>query len=62
MGMVDLPKGAIVMLKLSINKKPMNMHSKLLTEAKLVKQIDKYLYSSHKHGDFGGLVRSSDIV
>lgn len=52
----------MVKLKLSIDKKPMNMHSKLLTEAKVVEQIDKYFYSSHKHGDFGILVWLSDFV
>ena len=36
MGMVELPEGAIVELELSINKKPTNMQSKVLMEAKLV--------------------------
>ena len=48
--------GVVELLELSINKKPMSMRLKVLIEAKLVEQIDKYLYSSHKHGDFGSLV------
>ena len=62
MGVVELPEGAIIELELSINKKPMNMRSKVLMEAKLVELINKYLYSSHGCGDFGGLVRSSNFV
>ena len=38
------------------------MQSKVPMEAEFVEQNDKYLYSSHKHGDFGGLVRLSDFV
>ena len=41
MGVVELLEGAIVELELSINKKPMNMRSKMLKEAELVKQITK---------------------
>ena len=62
MGVVELPEGAIVELELSINKKPTNMRSKVLMEAELVEQINKYLYSSHGCDDFGGLVQSSDFV
>ena len=62
MGVVELPEGVIVELELSIDKKPTNMRSKALMEAELVEQIDKYVYSSHGRGDFGGLVRSSDFV
>ena len=62
MGVVELLEGAIVELELSINKKPMNMRSKMLKEAELVEQITKYLYSSHGRGDLGGLVRSSNFV
>ena len=46
-GMVELPEGAIVELELSIDKKPTNMLSKVLVEAKLVEQINKYVYSNH---------------
>ena len=53
MGMVELPENVIVQLELSIDKKPMNMQSEVLVEAELVKKINKYLYSSHGHGDFG---------
>ena len=40
---MGLPEGAIVELELSIDKKPTNMQSKVLVEAKLVKQINKYI-------------------
>ena len=56
MGVVELLEGAIVELELSINKRPTNMRSKMLEEAELVEQINKYLYSSHGHGNLGGLV------
>ena len=56
MGVVELREGAIVELELSINKKSTNMRSKMLKEAELVKQINKYLYNSHGRGDFGDLV------
>ena len=36
MGMVELPEGAIVELKLSIGRKPMNIRLKVLLEAELV--------------------------
>ena len=42
--MVESPKGAIVELELRINKKPMNMQMKVLIEAELVEQVDKYPY------------------
>ena len=42
MGMVELPKDAIVELELSIDKNPTNMQTKELIEAELVEQIDKY--------------------
>ena len=61
MGVVKLPEGAIVQLKLSIDRKPTNMQSKVLLEAEQVQQIHKYIYSSHRYGDFGNLVRASDI-
>ena len=57
MGMVELPKDATIKLELSIDKEPM-----VLIEAELVEQIEKYLYSSHKRGDFDSLIRSSDFV
>ena len=56
MGVIELPKGAIVELEFSIDRKPMNMQSKVLIKAELVEQIDNYLYSSHKRSDFGSLV------
>ena len=43
MGVVELPEGAIVELKLGIDRKPKNMRSKVLLEAELVQKIDKYL-------------------
>ena len=58
MGMVELPKGDTVELEFNIDKKPMNMRSKVLIEVELV----EHLYSSHRCGDFGGLVRLSDFV
>ena len=62
MGVVKLPEGAIVELKLSIDRKPTNVQSKVLLEAEQVQQIHKYIiYSSHKYGDFGNLVQASDI-
>ena len=45
---VDLPKDVIMKLKLSIEIKPMNMRSKLLTEAKLVEQINKFFIAGMK--------------
>ena len=51
-----MPKGAIVELALRIEKKLMNMQSKVLIEAELVEQINKCLYISHKPGDYGSLV------
>ena len=66
MGVVKLPEGAMVQLKLSINRKPTNMQQKAnkyaiesAVEAKLVQKINKYLFSSHKYGNFGDLVRAS---
>lgn len=56
MGVVKMLEGAIIELELSINKKPTNMRSKMLKEAELVEQINKYLYNSHGRGDLGGLV------
>ena len=49
MGLVELPEGVIVELKLRINRKPTNMRLKVLLEAELhvVQKIDKYLNSSH---------------
>ena len=61
MGMVELPGGAIVELKLRIDRKPTNMRSKVLLEAELVQKIDKYLHSSHRYGDFGDLVQASNF-
>ena len=43
-GMVELPKGMIIELELRIDKKPTNMQTKVLIEAELVEQVDKYLY------------------
>ena len=56
LGVVKLPEGAIVELELGIDKKPTKMRAKMLIEAELVELINKYLYSSHKHGDLGSLV------
>ena len=56
-----LPEGAIVKLKLKIHRKPLNMRSKVFLEAELAQKIDKYLYSSHRYGDFGDLVRASNF-
>ena len=56
MGVVELPEGTIVKLKLKIDRKPMNMRSKVFLEAKLAQKIDKHLHSSHRYGDFGDLV------
>ena len=42
MGVVELSEGEIVELKLRIDRKPTNMRSKVLLEAKLVQKIDKY--------------------
>ena len=61
MGVVELPEGAIVKLKLKIDRKPTNMRSKVFLEAELAQKIDKYLNSSHRYGDFGDLVRASDF-
>ena len=61
MGVVELPEGAIVKLKLKIDRRPTNMRSKVLLEAELAQKIDKYLHSSHRYGDFGDLVRASDF-
>ena len=44
MGMTDLPKGVIIELELRIDKKPTNMQMEVMIEAKLVEQVDKYLY------------------
>ena len=60
-GVVELPEGAIVELKLRIDRKPTNMRSKVLLEAELAPKINKYLHSSHRYGDFGNLVRASDF-
>ena len=57
MGMVELPNSVIIELGLRINKNSTNMRTKVLTEAKLVEQIDR-----NNCGDFDGLVRSSDFV
>ena len=62
MGVIKLPEGAIVEVELSIDKKSTNMQSKVLMEAELVEQINKYVYSNHGRGDFGSLVQSSDFV
>ena len=43
MGVVELPEGVIVELKLTIDRKPTNTQSKVLLEAELVQKIDKYL-------------------
>ena len=58
MGMVKLPEGAIVELKLRIDR---NMRSKVLLEAELVQKTNKYLHSSHRYGDFDDLVQASDF-
>ena len=55
MGVVELPEGAIIELKLRIDRNPTNMRWKVLLEAKLVQKIDKNLHSSHRCGDFGDL-------
>ena len=57
-GIVALPKSTITELELRINKKPTIMQTKVLIEAELAKQVNKYLrvYSSHKQGKFDGLV------
>ena len=60
LGVVELPEGAIEELELGIDRKLMNMRSKMLTEAELY--IDKYLYSSHEHDNYGSLVRSCDFA
>ena len=62
LGVVELPEGAIVELELSIDRNPTNMRSKMLIEAELAEQIDKYSYSCYKDDNFGGLVRSSDFA
>ena len=59
---VELREAAIAELELGIDRKPMNMRLKKLTEAELAEQIDKYLYSSHRCDNFGSLVRSSDFA
>ena len=41
MGVVELPEGAIIELKLRIDRKPTNMRWKVLLEAELVQKIDK---------------------
>ena len=61
MGVVELPEGAIVKLKLKIDTRPTNMRLKVLLEAELAQKIDKYLHSSHRYGDFCDLVRASDL-
>ena len=61
-GVVELPEGVIIELELGIDRKPTNMRLKMLIETKLAEQSDKYLYSSHKRDNFGGLVRSSDFA
>ena len=33
-------------MELRINKKPRNMQTKVMIEAKLVEQVDKYLYNT----------------
>ena len=48
MSVVELPKGTIIELELRIDKKPTNMRTKVLIEAELFEQVDKYLYSSYK--------------
>ena len=60
-GLVELPEGAIVELKFRIDRKPTNMQSKVLLEAKLVQKINKYLHSGHRYGDLSDLVRVSDF-
>ena len=62
MGMVELPEGAIVELKLSIGRKPVNMRLKVLLEAELVQEIKKYLYSNHRYSDIGNLVRVNNFT
>ena len=42
MGVVELSEGAVVELKLKIDRKPTNMRLKVQLEAKLVQKIDKY--------------------
>ena len=42
LGVVKLPEGAIIELELGINKKPTKMQAKMLIEAELFEQIDKY--------------------
>ena len=44
MGVIKLPKCAIIELELSIDKKLMNMWSKVLIQAELVEQINKQYY------------------
>ena len=61
MGVVELPKGAIIKLKLKIDRKPTNTQSKVFLEAELAQKIDKHLHSSHRYDDFGDLVRVSDF-
>ena len=61
MGVVELPEGAIVKLKLKIDKKLTNMQLKVFLEAELAQKINKYLHSSHRYGDFSDLVRASDF-
>ena len=61
MGVVKLLEGAIIELKLRIDRNPTNMRWKVLLEAKLVQKIDKNLHSSHRCGDFGDLVRVRDF-
>ena len=42
-GMVELTKSKIVELKLSINRKPTNMQSKVFLEAELYEKIDIFI-------------------
>ena len=49
MGVVALPKGAIIELELRIDKKQTNMQTKVPIEAELVEQVNKYLYSRDKY-------------
>ena len=61
MGVVELTEGVSAELKLEIDRKQMNMRSKVLLEAELVQKINRYLHNSYKYGDFGDLVQVSDF-
>ena len=60
LGVVGFSEGVIVELELGIDKKSTNMRLKILTEAELAEEINKYLHSSHQRDNFGGLVRLSE--